>query len=133
MAADPLASLAAEVLSTDNELRRRIAGFVSNVLDEAEWMLENGNQKAKSDLINKLVPALVRQMSEQAEDEALVKMRAELTDFYAEMRGIGPTDPQPASQPDIPVDEPPVTESPIIAPPTTPTAIRVRVSKKPST
>lgn len=143
MAADPLASLAAEAISKDDALRRRINKFVSNVLDEAEYLMVNGNPKAKGDLISKLIPHLVKQMGEQAEDEAIAKMRAELTAFYAAMgdRGLG-TVPAPP-EPDIPVDGEPVPRplpnpAPVtpIAPsaPVKPSAsrTRVRVSKKPA-
>lgn len=130
MTADPLAAIAAEVISHDDQLRRRIATFVSNVLDEAEYLIVNGNPRDKTSLINKLVPTLVRQMSEQAEDESIAKMRAEMQQMFEEMRGLPAATPEPAPQPDIPVDEAPA-KKPAAKSPTakSATTTRVRVKK----
>lgn len=127
MAADPLATLTAEVVSHDDALRKRIAAFVSKVLDQAEYLLENGNPKAKGDLISKLIPHLVRQMSEQAEDESIAAMRAEMKAMFAEMRATPSAVLPPAPEPDIPTDEPapvPTKKSP--------KSTSVRVSRKSS-
>ncbi len=89
-----LADLASVVLDASPQLQSRVADFVDAVLSKAEDVLENGTPKMQSDIINKLVPHLVRQLADKAEDEDIRLMRDEVnrlkSDRIASIGGVLP-------------------------------------------
>lgn len=88
--ADALQDMAAAAVAASPALQTRVGEFVDEILDEAMYMVQNGTPKMKADLINKLVPHLVRQLADKAEDDEVKAMRAEMNELRQGMqRGIG--------------------------------------------
>lgn len=84
---DALSEMAAAAVQASPALQSRVAGFVDDVLDEAFDLMLNGTPKMKADLINKLVPHLVRQLADKAEDDEVKTMRAEMNELRQGMQG----------------------------------------------
>lgn len=83
-----LVDLAAKVVGDNPQLQSRVATFVSDVLDLAEDILDNGTPKMQADIVGKLVPHLVRQMAEKAEDDDIRQMREAHNELRAQMRSM---------------------------------------------
>lgn len=85
---DELSKLAAAAVNTSPHLQQRINNLVSELLDEAEEIMESGTPKAKADLINRMIPHVVRQMNDKAEDESLVQLRKDMQALREVMRPL---------------------------------------------
>lgn len=107
MAVDPLTQAAGEIIAQSPVLRDRLNRLVSDLLDEAEEVVENGSPRMKADLINRMVPHLVKQMQEKQEDEEIVRLRAEMEIVKEMMRPqIGPITISPTPATPMPEDQP---------------------------
>lgn len=84
---DPsLGDLAAIAIANSPALQTRVSDFVDFVLDEAEDLIANGSPKMKADMVGKLIPHLVRQLADKAEDEDIKEMRREMELVKASQR-----------------------------------------------
>ena len=64
-------------------IKARVNGLVHQMLDEVEHQLANGTPAAKAQLLNRTLPAIMKELREEKEDDELVELRAQMADMQA--------------------------------------------------
>lgn len=119
--ADDLAGLIAaadlQSLPDNDPLRTKARNLIGQLLDEAEFLLNNATPAIRAGLIRSVVPSLVRALKEEhsASDE-MVQMREEVRALMAAATsGMGGGAPQPQSG-TVPTDNPDPDAQPVPRP-----------------
>ena len=107
-AVDDIAAITAAVVAHDDELRTRVRRLANMTLDAYEHMMINGTPQVKTALMRSMIPALVKELREEKEDDSIVALRSQVEAMNRQMRadvGRGVIGRKP--QADIAEDGPP--------------------------
>jgi len=79
-------ALAAAVVAQDEELRDRVRRIANMTLDAYEQMMQTGTPAVKTTLMRSMIPALVRELKEEKEDDSIVALRFQVEQMNRQMR-----------------------------------------------
>lgn len=80
-------------INEDEELKLRIRKLAWNVVNKAEFLLENGNPTVQLSVMKNIMPAITRALTQQAEDDKYETLLHEFQDLRGELVGhITPID-----------------------------------------
>ena len=105
-APDPLKVAVAEVVQTDDEVRRRATSFVNLAITRAEGLLRTGAPEVQARLIQSVVPAMVKAVTVDDSADEHAELRSKFEELAAEMRATV-ADPTIAPEAEPAVDEAP--------------------------
>ena len=103
---DPLKAAVAEVVSTDDQVRREAAAFVNLAIRQAKGLLLTGTPDVKAQLIRSVVPAMVKAVTVDDSADEHADLRAAFRELAAELRAEV-ADPTIVADPEPQVDEAP--------------------------
>lgn len=89
---NPIAEVAAQVVASDAELRKRVGVLVKRLVREAEYTLDFGTPTDRAALMKAIVPTMLRSIQHadaDANDNAKAEAYARIMD---QMRGATPAD-----------------------------------------
>lgn len=64
-------------------VKARVNGLVHRMLDEVEHQLESGTPAVKAQLLNRTLPAIMKELREEKEDDELVVLRSQLAEMQS--------------------------------------------------
>lgn len=67
------------------EVRRRLEGITSKILDHVEQVIDHGSPKQKSDLIRQVFPVLARALSPEESNQELDNLREMQAELMAKL------------------------------------------------
>lgn len=101
-------ALAAAVVAQDEELRERVRRIANMTLDAYEQMMQTGTPAVKTGLMRSMIPALVKELREEKEDDSIVALRMQVEAMNRQMRAdVGKGSSRGKPQPEIAQDGPP--------------------------
>lgn len=83
---DDIAALTASVVAQDDELRTRVRRLANMTLDAYEHMMLNGTPQVKTALMRSMIPALVKELREEKEDDSILALRMQVEAMNRQMR-----------------------------------------------
>lgn len=92
MAESPIAEVAAQVVASDEQLRRRVSKLVKRLVIEAEHTLDFGTPSDKAALMKAIVPTMLRSIQSADADANSAAKRASYERILSQMRGDTPVD-----------------------------------------
>lgn len=78
-------SLVFTAIAEDDELKERIRQLAWMVVDRAEYILQHGSPALQAQTMRTIMPAIVRALQQQNEDEKYLKLKQ---DFEQQMKEI---------------------------------------------
>lgn len=99
------------LVADDDTIRARVRTLVNSMVSYAEQMMEYGTPQVKAALIKTALPAMLKEMKEEKEDESVTELRAQVSAMYdllKEYKGASDDDgdddgPTPLVPPDNPL------------------------------
>ncbi len=82
---DPLRVMV-ETVADDEDVRARVKELCFKALDEAEWIMENGNLAVRMQIMRSLMPGLVKSVGKKTESDELQLLRETVNELMVEMR-----------------------------------------------
>lgn len=62
-------------------VKARVNNLVHKMLDEVEHQLDHGTPASKAQLLNRTLPAIMKELREEKEDDELVTLRTQMTEM----------------------------------------------------
>ena len=101
-------AMAAAVVAQDEELRDRVRRLANMTLDAYEQMMRTGTPQVKTALMRSMIPALVKELREEKEDDSIVALRMQVEAMNRQMRAdVGRGAVGRKAQADVVEDGPP--------------------------
>jgi hypothetical protein len=105
---DDVAAFTAAVVAQDDELRVRVRRLANMTLDAYEHMMLHGTPQVKTGLMRSMIPALVKELREEKEDDSIVALRTQVEAMNRQMRAdVGRNAIGRKPQADVAEDGPP--------------------------
>jgi len=96
------------VVAQDDQLRDRVRRLANMTLDAYEHMMVNGTPQVKTALMRSMIPALVKELREEKEDDSIVVLRMQVEAMNRQMRAdVGRNAIGRKPQADVAEDGPP--------------------------